>query len=65
MLQDDGMRGSEPGGRRRRTVLFRAGPNRRSTHQKGLAWVALKVLTYRLRPEGSFPRLSTCLSRLY
>jgi hypothetical protein len=59
------MRGSGPEGRRRRSVQVTAGPNRQSRHLKGLARAALEVLTYRLRPEGSFPRMSTYLLRLY
>ena len=65
VLHRVGMRGSEPGGRRRRGVEVGAGPDLGSNHPKGLAWEAFKPPIYRLRPEGLFPRLPTYLERLY
>lgn len=53
------MKGSEPDGRRRWSVQANAGPYARNKRLKGLVRVALVVMTYRLWPEGSFPRTST------
>ena len=49
------VRGFEPEGHRRRSLQVMAGPYRWIKHPKGQAWVGLMVLTYRLRPEESFP----------
>jgi len=55
---------SRPRGERKRaedagTCRQMAGPDLRSNHPKGMAWVVLEVVVYRPRPEDSLPEALT------